>query len=217
MVFTKYAPAEAPFIGKGRWTWQTSSLKNNNLMKKVVERGKHLQEEITHARGADTDRKKTNPQTLWKAFKDDIREAAKKHNSESRAKIAKRKELILGDMIQLTNHPDLNSNNDIRHNEAFLASELAHLEKTQAKDRKDKFNVTLAHHGEVLGGAWSAINKERKPRDLVFRLKTPNSDPPTYERDSRRMAKLARDYHNDLQSDSLTLPTSSLEHVQKLK
>ena len=31
------------------------------------------------------------------------------------------------------------------------------------------------------------------------------------------MAKLARDYHNDLQSDGLTLPTNSPEHAQKLK
>lgn len=41
------------------------------------------------------------------------------------------------------------------------------------------------------------MNKERKPRDLLNRLKVPNSPltSPAYERDSRRMAKLARDYH----------------------
>jgi len=53
----------------------------------------------------------------------------------------------------------------------------------------------IAHHGEKLGGIWSAINKEHKPRDLLYCLKTPDTHQMTYERDSKRMAKMARDYH----------------------
>ena len=98
---------------------------------------------------------------------------------------------IRDDMDELTNHPNLDTRDEIRYNEAFLANELAHLEKVQASDHRDKLRATLANHGEKLGGVWSAINKERKPRDLLFRLKIPNTNPPIYERDSRRMAKLA--------------------------
>jgi exonuclease III len=46
MVLTKYAPADAPFIGKGRWTWQLPSLEDKELIKKVVERGMHLQQNL---------------------------------------------------------------------------------------------------------------------------------------------------------------------------
>ena len=105
-----------------------------------------------------------NPQTLWKQFKDDIREIAKKHNKESRAKTSKRMTLIREDMNQLTNHPNLDTNDEIHHNEVFLANELAHLEKIQARDHGDELRATITHHGEVLGGIWSAINKERKPQ-----------------------------------------------------
>ena len=217
MVLAKYAPAEAPYIGKGRWTWQTASLECKDLMKQVVQRGIKLQEDINRTQRDGTDRGTANPQTLWKSFKDDIRETARTHNKKSRAKIRNRMKSIRNDMDELTNHPDLDTRDEIRYNEAFLANERAHLEKVQASDHRDELRATLANHGEKLGGVWSAINKERKPRDLLFRLKIPNTNPPIYERDSRRMAKLARDYHSDIQSDGLTLPATSPEYAQKLK
>jgi hypothetical protein len=119
-------------------------------------------------------------------------------------------------MNELTNHPDLDENESIRYNEAFLANELAHLEKTRARDHKDETRSTLAHQGEVLGGAWSAINKERKPRDILYRLKVPNSEPPVYERNTDRMAELARSYHDNLQSEGLSHPGESPEYTRPL-
>ena len=163
MVLTKYAPANAPFIGKGRWTWQLSSLDDKNLIKKIVERGMQLQTNLAQIQQENPARDTSNPQSLWKAFKDDIKEMAIKHNKLSRSKIAKWIDLIKKDLKELTNHPDLDEDELIRYNEAFLANELAHLEKTRARDHKDETRATLAHQGETLGGAWSAINKERKP------------------------------------------------------
>lgn len=66
-------------------------------------------------------------------------------------------------MNELTNHPNLDSDEMIRYNEAFLVNELAHLEKLKVRDCKDEMRATLTHQGETLGGMWSAINKERKP------------------------------------------------------
>lgn len=66
------------------------------------------------------------------------------------------------------NHPDLDTDENVCVNEAFLASKLAHLEKTWAQDHKDETRMTLAYQGEKLGGVWSAISKERKPRDLIY-------------------------------------------------
>lgn len=81
-----------------------------------------------------TDHGTSNPQTLWKSFKNDIREMAQKHNKESRAKITKRMDAIRKDMDELTNHPNLDTDTNTCHNEAFLANKLAHLEKVQARD-----------------------------------------------------------------------------------
>ena len=217
MVLTKYAPTDAPFIGKGRWTWQIPSLEDKNLIEKVIERGKQLQLSLTQIQAGNPDRNTSNPQSLWKSFKDDIKDLAVKHNKSSRSKIAKRIDLITKDLKELTNHPELDGDESIRFNEAFLANELRHLEKTRARDHKDEMRTNLAHQGEVLGGAWSAINKERKPRDVLYRLKIPNSDPPVFERNTTRMAELARSYHKNLQSEDLTHPTESPEYTRLLR
>ncbi|KAN0112051.1 hypothetical protein V8E52_007968 [Russula decolorans] len=68
----------------------------------------------------------------------------------------------------------------------------------------------IAHHGEKPGGIWTAINKEKKPRDLILRLRIPDTEPPQYERSSARMAELAKNYHESLQHAGLhTRGTSS--------
>ena len=46
MVAAKYAPREAPYMGKGRWTWQLTEIKNKELMEKVKNRGIELQHDI---------------------------------------------------------------------------------------------------------------------------------------------------------------------------
>ena len=115
------------------------------------------------------------------------------------------------------NQPDLDKDESVRQNEAFLANELAHLEKTQARDHKDLTRTSLAYQGEKLGGAWSAINKERKPWDLIHRLKIPYTKPLTYEQESRHTAELAHKYHNDLQNEGLRLPPNSPEYARKTK
>ena len=99
----------------------------------------------------------------------------------------------------LTNSAEIDTNNNRRWNANFLASEITHLENKRARNRKNELSAKLANHGEKMGGIWSALNKEKKPRDLIPCLKVPNVTPPQYERDSRRMAELARKYHDELQ------------------
>jgi hypothetical protein len=43
------------------------------------------------------------------------------------------------------------------------------------------------------------INKIKTPRDTLMMLKYPNTDPPILERNSGKMAKLAKDYHYRLE------------------
>jgi hypothetical protein len=42
----------------------------------------------------------------------------------------------------------------------------------------------MVHHGEKPGGIWTAMNKEKKPRDLILWLRKPNTKLPQYERSS---------------------------------
>ena len=58
--------------------------------------------------------------------------------------------------------------------EAYWAKELANLKLIQARDKRDETRAVVANHGEVLGGVWLAMNKDRKLRDIIPCLKIPN-------------------------------------------
>ena len=84
--------------------------------------------------------------------------------------------------------------------EAFLANELTHLHRKRAKLQKQTLNAKQEEHREKLGGIWFMLSKSKTLRDPIFRLKIPGANPTQYERDSNRMAKLAHDYHDELQN-----------------
>jgi len=50
---------------------------------------------------------------------------------------------------------------------------------------------------------WSALGKEKRPRNPIHRLKIPNTNPPQYEHHLKRMAEIARNHHESLQDEDL--------------
>lgn len=102
-------------------------------------------------------------------------------------------------------------------NKAFMANELAHLEKIAAQDRRDLTKAQLASHGEQLGGPWSTISKENKPRDLIIELRIPDSNPPSFERCTKQMANVARNYHKRLQYNGIDIPNDHPDYSTKTR
>lgn len=218
MVSVKYAPAQAPFIGNGRWTMQIPELENDTLIDRLIDRGMILQEKLNNPLTNQAPRGKENPQSLWTSFKDDVVKITKKHCAESRGRLGKKIHVIERDIKSLTRNPEIDTDDRVRAEEAFLANELATLKHIRARDKKDEGRAVIVNHGEVLGGVWSGMNKDRKPRDLITRLKTPNWPNDTIaplERDTRRMAKLARDYHEALQSKDIIIADDSPVLMEK--
>jgi ribonuclease HI len=201
LVTVKYAPRDAPYIGKGRWTLPIQTLQNKDLIKEIISRGLKLQTDIEKLRQDQIERATSNIQSLWEEFKIDIKKLTKIEMKKTHHKINSRTKALEKDMRHLRNNPNAENDDNIRANEALLARELEHLERKRAKNRKETLDATLACQNEKLGGAWSALSKERKPRNLIRRFKIPNTNPPQYERDTRKMAELARDFHDNLQRD----------------
>ena len=192
----KFAPRDAPKIGKGRWTLPLYLLNNKKFIDAVVEKGIRLQSDLENPENIPD-----SPQQLWELFKSDIQEIAKDIIGKSFYKINSRILRLEKDRDDLANDPNADMNDDLRTSEAIIAEELEHLEKLIAHDKRSKLGAELSAHGEKLGGIWSAISKEKKPRNLIPRLKIPGTNPPQYERDSERMADLVKDYHERLQHD----------------
>lgn len=212
MVSVKYAPAHAPYIGRGRWTMQIPELKNEILIDRLIDRGMTLQTKLSAPTNDQAPRGRETPQAIWSSFKEDVVKIAKKHCAESRGKLKIKISAIESELKNCASNPELDTDNNVRVEEAFLASELAKLKRIQAKDKKDEGRAAVVNHGEVLGGVWSGMNKDRKPRDLITRLKAPNPPDGTntpLERDTRRMAELARNYHESLQDKDIAIPDDS--------
>jgi hypothetical protein len=143
-----------------------------------------------------------------------LKKTAKKKADKSRHKVSSRIKRLERDRDETRNNPNFEYDEDTRAKESYLMSEIKHIITAKDKENREDLRATIADHGEKLGGIWSAINKEKKPRDLIRRLRTPGSNPPQYERSTVRMAELACSYHQNLQNDTDPPPSDEERREQ---
>ena len=210
LVVAKYALRDAPEIGKGHWSIPLHLMSNKKFIERVIETGCQLEKDIENLEIEGVDRNTDNPQCLWEIFKDYIIEIAKDVLGTSHHKINTKIKLLEKDRHKLLNSLETNDDNEKRVNSAIIANEIEYLTRTNTQNKKDNLAAKLSHHGEKLGGIWSAINKQKKPRDTIQRLKIPNSSPAKYKCDSVRMAELTKEYHNALQKKDI--PPDAEDH-----
>jgi hypothetical protein len=170
---------------------------------------------MAELKNANTNHETNNPQMLWETFKEEVKKIAKSQNKKAYYKMTSKIRNLEQDQTNIATHPDLNERDDLRTEEAFLASEITHLRKAQMNLSKDTFKAKLMHHGEKPGGIWSKLGKVRRPRDPIYRLKTPNTNPLQFKHQTKRMANLARDYHENLQNEGLSHTANQKEHENK--
>ena len=111
VLLVKYAPGDAPFIGKGQWSWSLGLLHDTALMKRITTLGQSLQNEINTL--SEDDRSK-NLQTLWESFKVDIRKEAKAAVRAQLAKIERKKTNLKKDLTAMLCLETLDSEEDTR-------------------------------------------------------------------------------------------------------
>jgi len=69
----KYAPNDAPYTGKGCWSWPLTLIEDQNTMEKIIKQGIQLQNDLSELKEANIDRATNNPQLLWESFKLEIK------------------------------------------------------------------------------------------------------------------------------------------------
>jgi hypothetical protein len=167
LVAVKYAPKDAPEIGKGRWTLPLHLTSDNKFLESVTKSGLILQRDLQRLQETPTNREDSNPQLLWKDFKENIKMLAKHAMENKEYKLDSHIKALRKDISNLNNNPQADTNNDIRANEALPSKKLKSLENRRARNQKDKLCVNIANHGETLGGIWSILSKEKKLRDYT--------------------------------------------------
>ena len=124
------------------------------------------------------DRRLSNLQRLWQDFKREISAIAKAQIKAMYYKMNTHIRLLEKDIKALTNDENADTDDKIQSEEAFLIDELKFLEKKAAKNWRNTLSAELTNHGEVPGGVWTAMSKEKKLRDMIRRLTIPGSNPP---------------------------------------
>ena len=146
------------------------------------------------------------PQTIWKELKSDIACLAKKLYKDETFKMMSKVKNLEKDIKQNTTYLETNNDKKVREEIAFLTNEVNHLQKKLVNDQRDVTCAQIDHHGVKPGRIWSAMNP---PRDLIPQMKIPDLDPPQYERSTKRMAELAKTYHENLQTIKIADETST--------
>jgi exonuclease III len=198
IVSFKFAPDDAPEMGRGRWTWPRALLNSEALNRAVTKRARRMRDEIDEWQAKGRPRS-INPQTILQAFKKDIKEEAKKMASIDLNKIRQKIRSLEKEIGVREDDPEIDESEDIREEIADMRSEHDYLnDKLRSdKDSRDKLNWELK--GEVMGKYWSAVNAKHEPRDTILRLRRQGVDQPTYATTSKDMANVMRDQYDGIQ------------------
>ena len=203
MVSVKVSKQNMPFIGKGRWTLNPSLLRDKEITTNLSEELQRLQEALNDCSLRCTN--KHNPQTVFKAFKDRaiaiIRNRAKKIIPMARQKISK-----LQEWVQTILNDSTIPDDDCLLLSTDLREQINTTRQTLYNSVCDCSHLRMRIECESPASRlWAQSGKDRKPRDSITELLSPNSTPdvPTYINCSDKMAELAHNYYKDLQSKDL--------------
>ena len=145
-----------------------------------------------------------NPQILFKAFKDHIKELP----------IAQAKMAISKMTKKLTQLPVKQEHKSIINNSALtepqriaqagpINDQMEQLKKKKFQKAKNTTKTRFALEGETISQYWSLLNKENQPRDPIFSLRKLGSDPPSYKMNTHHMAEIAQKHHKILQTEGI--------------
>ena len=162
-----------------------------------------------------TTRIETNPQALWEIFKFNLKKIARQKVDKSWYKAIFRIKGIEKNWKEICDDPNFEYDEEARAKETYLASEIKHLTTLNEKEKREELYALISSHDKKLGGIWLAINKEKKPRYLIQKLRLLDSNPPQYECSTVKMAKLTWSYHQNLQKDVGQPPTNE-ERLQQI-
>jgi hypothetical protein len=194
-----------PYVGKGRWTIPTNLLKNKTLLDEIQRLTLIAQTKIEEATAIRTP--ENNPQTIYKKLKDDILNTARQMSKTLIPRITKTIQTKQKQLTNILDNPTL-SLEQKQITSMELEEDIAKLEKTIYINKRMHIATRNRLEGETISKYWTQLNKTKTPRDTILMLKLPNSNPPIFEKNSQKMAELARDYHNNLQSKDLCMDNS---------
>lgn len=189
---------QLPHMGKGRWSVPGAVLKDEQALAAVCVLGEAFEKALDDLHERTPER---NPQSLYAQFKEDtinvLRQAAKR----KLPKLDREIESLEADLQRTLNDPEPIATEERLLQAAILEERIKKLHAL----RHDRIRLAVATRnrveGETVSKYWTAINKDQKPRDVIYALFQLGSDPahPELVTRSDEMAELAKTHHDQLQ------------------
>ena len=184
-----------PYLGKGRWYIPPNLLRNRQLKKTAQEYARQLSDKINRAKTHG--REDTNPQLALKEFKTKVVDLYREHQRTAQPKIQNAIRTLQKGLDETTNSASIPAD------EIALQSSLIK-ERIDALQKKDRDTARLLGAArnrlekETLSRHWVKSARENAPRDTIRALKNPLENASRRVTRSDDMAKLARNYHEEL-------------------
>lgn len=206
MTSMKILCPKEPKIGRRRWYIPNFILKNQKFLCEICEEGNTTLERMEQG---------TNIQQEYQKFKCNITKTAKKYAGKIGNLINKQIKDLSQQAIQIKNLQDL-SEEEKRNNINTIEAEIYNLERKKHIQKRRNLATKIKLEKEIIGKPWIDLNKPYKQKTTITALKNPN-EPTEYTRSSRKMAKIARTYHQNIQMKDITLNQSLQERQNEIE
>ncbi|KAI4519172.1 DNase I-like protein, partial [Schizophyllum commune Loenen D] len=203
MVSVLITNEDAPKVGHGRWRMPTYILQDKKLKEYTKERGIIAMNSLKDLMGGGIRSNEHNAQYILAEFKADVARYARERQRAVVPRTVQEIRALRAELRATMKNENLPEEQKMRDTRA-ITTHIQHLEAKRMKQMKANARARHRLEGHTPTKYLSGINKEVKARELIHALETGETTPrgdPVYEKDSERMAELARRYHQDLQKD----------------
>jgi hypothetical protein len=203
MISVQVANENTPNVGRGRWAVTKNTVKDKTLSKMLHEQGMEATSQLD-TMGVYTE--EHNAQTIYWRFKIDSLEMARHREKVAVPKI-KLKIRNLETTLDRTDNDERVSEEQKVKASAEITEKISNLERERHLKARRTVAMRNRIEGETICTHWCQSNKKAKPRDMIYALRkppVPDMAPnalPEYEKNSQKMAEMARDYQKTLQVD----------------
>lgn len=199
------AHANFPKVGRRRWTLKSHIIKDEKFRNFVVQTGAKALEEIKALNGRRCQR--VNPQTIYLKWKEEMLTMARDRDRIIVPRYRAEKSSLEEEKNRLLSRTDLDET-EIRKELKKVEDNLTSLENKFHMAKRNAIAVKNRIDGETMCKYWTRSNKQARSRDLIYSLRknNPGASESQYENNSVKMAELARNYHNNLQTISHDIP-----------
>ncbi|KAH6914282.1 Endonuclease/exonuclease/phosphatase [Coprinopsis sp. MPI-PUGE-AT-0042] len=209
LVSAVYYDLESPYIGKGRWAIPAFLLNDSPFIREVSQIGKVALERAQEVVAA-TRTESTNPQSIWKEYKDKIRSLAKERSRREMPTTEARLEELRETKEQTLNDRGIRDEEKLFRT-TVIDAESKDLEQKRMHANKMKSTTRFLLENETVGKYWIELNKDKRPRDTIYGLYDPNNREGPMIHRSDKMANAAKEYHEGLQKEGKCLEVDSGE------